>query len=73
MSDKRKHLRPANSKTAIVANSPVAYGLGMMYAIHSEFRELTWELDVFKSMDEALDWIGPGDAFHPGQVQKGVA
>lgn len=73
MSDMGKDLRPANSKTAIVANSPVAYGLGLMYSIHSEFKELTWEADVFKSMDEALDWIGPGDAFHPGQVQKGVA
>ena len=78
ISDTKRGLRPANSKTAIVATSPVAYGLARMYAIFSEFKELPWELDVFESMDEALDWIGPGDmtgpedVFHSGQVQKGV-
>jgi len=73
MSEMKKNLRPANSKTAIIATSPLAHGLAMMYSIHSEFRELTWELDVFKSLEEALEWIGPGDAFPSGQVQKGVA
>ena len=78
MSQMRKDLRPANSKTAIIATSPVPYGLGMMYAIHSELRELTWELNVLKSMEEALEWIGPGDItgaggpFHSGRVQKEI-
>ncbi len=65
ISDMRKNLRPAHSKTAIVATSPAAYGLGMTYAICSEFKELPWDLSVFKSMDEALSWIGPGDVLNP--------
>ncbi len=60
VSDRKRGLRPANSKTAIVATSPLVHGLSRMYAIFSEFRELPWELGVFHSLDEALDWIGPG-------------
>ncbi len=74
MSDTKKDLRPANSKTAIIATSPVPYGLAMMYAIHSELRELTWELNVLNSMDEALEWIGPGDMTGPeGALPSGQA
>lgn len=72
MSDSRKNLRPANSKTAVIATSPVPYGLAMMYAIHSELNELTWELNVLKSMDEALDWLGPGETTGPeGPLHSG--
>ena len=61
MSHKKKRLRPTNSKTAIVATSPLAFGLSRMYAIFSEVKDLPWELEVFSSMEAALDWIGPGD------------
>lgn len=57
ISDSKKGLRPPNSKTAIVASSPVAFGLARMYLIYSELKDLPWESNVFKSMEDALDWI----------------
>ena len=76
MSEMKKDLRPANSKTAIVATYPLVYGLARMYGVFFELRELPWELEVFDSMGKALDWIGPGDmrapenAFHSHRVYQ---
>lgn len=74
MTEMKKDLRPANSKTAIVATYPLVYGLARMYGVFFELRELPWELEVFNSMGKALDWIDPDDmrvpedAFHSHRV-----
>ena len=74
MTEMKKDLRPANSKTAIVAIYPLVYGLARLYGVFFELKELPWEVEIFCSMDEALEWIGskvviaPEHAFQSGRV-----
>ncbi len=74
MAEINKNLRPANGKTALVASSPSICGLSRMYAVFFELKELPWEVEIFCSMDEALEWIGskvviaPEHAFQSGRV-----
>ena len=77
-SEMRKEFRRKNSKSAIVATSPLTTGFSRMYAIFFELKEMPWQLSIFESMNEALEWIGlddmtgPEDTFQSAPVHKGV-
>ena len=53
------HLRPADSKTALVANADVVFGLSRMYSSLAELENsINWETRVFSSLPEATTWLG---------------
>jgi hypothetical protein len=51
------------TKFAIVATSPLAYGLGRMYATYRALDpRSTRAVAVFRSVDEAMTWLGAGNS-----------
>ena len=54
------HLRN-NGKTAIVISSSLGYGLGRMYDTLAQVADHPIKHHVFKSYDEAVEWIGRTD------------
>ncbi len=54
---------PGPSKFAIVASDDVSFGLGRMFQAYREMDpRSTKQVEVFRTMDEALTWIGAGAA-----------
>ncbi len=53
----RKEGKRALGKTAFVAQQTVFYGLSRMFEIQSEIHRVPHKIKVFRSMDEALQWI----------------
>lgn len=51
-------LRPAGGKTALVVSQDIDYGLSRVFQTLSEIEGITWEVEVFRSMDEAYEWLG---------------
>jgi len=49
-------LRP-NSKTAFVAASDIGFGLIRMYTTFLELQEIAHEVQVFRRLDEAHQWL----------------
>jgi len=45
-------------KTAIVFNDSFDYGLGRMFAIYLELADVPFEIDTFRSLDNAKKWLG---------------
>ena len=43
--------------TAIVANKDLCYGLSKMFEIQSNLKELPYIVKVFRSRDDANDWL----------------
>jgi hypothetical protein len=52
-------LRP-NSKTAFVATSDIGFGLIRMYTTFLELQEIAHEIQVFRSLEEAYQWLEEG-------------
>ena len=48
-----------SGKTAIVASTDIAFGLARMYEVFVRIEELTHSVRVFRSMDTAIEWLGP--------------
>ena len=48
--------RLADTRMAIVATSPVVYGMSRMYAMMQELRR-AGEVQVFRTVDEAMTWL----------------
>lgn len=48
-----------SGKTAIVASTDIAFGLARMYEVFVRIEELTHSVRVFRSMDDAIEWLGP--------------
>jgi len=49
----------APSKLAIVASEDLAFGLGRMYGTRREMnRKTTKQVEVFRSREKALEWLG---------------
>jgi hypothetical protein len=46
-----------NGKTAIVASQDLIYGLGRMFQSLSEFNAVPFTVMIFRSMEEAQEWI----------------
>ena len=46
----------ADTRVAIVATSPVVYGLSRMYALMQDLRGMG-EVQVFTKLDEAMTWL----------------
>lgn len=44
-------------KTAMVSNSDLDFGLARMIATFAEMENLPWEIQAFRTMDQALKWI----------------
>jgi len=49
--------RPFGSKTALVVNNDVDYGMSRVYQALSIAEGLTWETGIFRSLDEAYKWL----------------
>ena len=45
------------SKTAYVGKSDAVFGLLRMYSTHLQIKEIAHEIDVFRSLDEAHQWL----------------
>lgn len=43
-------------KVAVVAPKDVSFGMARMYSFFSS--EVPWEFNIFRSIDNALDWLG---------------
>jgi len=50
-------LRPKRCKTALVVSEDVDFGMGRVYQALSEMAGVTWGTEVFRSVDEAYDWL----------------
>jgi len=48
----------AEGKTAIVLNSPFEYGLGRIFQTYIEMNTTSVEVRLFRSLDEAMEWLG---------------
>ena len=46
-----------SGKTAIVASTDIAFGLARMYEVFVRIEELTHTVRVFRSMDDAIEWL----------------
>lgn len=55
------HSRPGG-KTAIVSAADMPFGLARMYQAFAELAEQNSHVEVFRSTEEALAWIGPSDS-----------
>lgn len=55
------HKRP-DGRTALVGKSDLDFGLSRMGSILSELRELPWEIQAFRTQEEALAWITDAQA-----------
>ena len=58
-----KNLIPTNrrGKTALVVSTDFAYGLSKLYKTHHDLSNLNVEHQVFKEMQQALEWIEEGE------------
>lgn len=58
------HLRKGG-KTAMVLNRDVDYGITRMYQAYAEIEKIDFELQTFRDMNDAKQWLGipfiPGD------------
>jgi len=50
-------MRPADGKTALVVSKDIDYGLSRVFQTLSEIEGITWEVEVFRSMNEAYEWL----------------
>jgi len=50
-------LRPKGCKTALVVSKDIDFGMGRVYQALSEIEGVTWETEIFRSMDEAYQWL----------------
>jgi SpoIIAA-like len=50
------HKRPVG-KTAYVVESDLGFGLGRMIMAYAQFSDIKVEINVFRSMDEAIQWL----------------
>lgn len=48
----------SGGKTALVGSFEVDYGLGRMYEVYADIEELPVEYRVFRTVEEALKWLG---------------
>lgn len=46
-----------NAKLGMVVDSDLAFGMTRMYQILSEMEDLTQEVQIFKSIEEAKEWL----------------
>ena len=46
------------AKTAIVASTDLWFSLARMHATVAEIKNLSHKIQVFRFMDEAIDWLG---------------
>ena len=53
----RAHVR-RGGKTAAVTSDPLVYGLSRMFEAHSEFEDMPFAVQVFRSVDKAREWLG---------------
>jgi hypothetical protein len=60
---RRIALRAGNS-AAVLTDSAVAYGIGRMAEIYTELLNSATALRVFRSLDEALAWLGIDPSLH---------
>ncbi|MCP4643218.1 MAG: hypothetical protein GY851_22415 [bacterium] len=58
LSEKDRHLRPPEGKTAIIVGDALKFGLARMYELMSEIEGVTWETKPFYTVDEAAGWLG---------------
>ena len=47
-------------KTAIISNDDLGYGMSRMLGTLYELEHIPFEIQVFRNLDEAMDWIGAG-------------
>jgi len=47
----------SGGKTALVSETNLDYGLSRMSNSYAEIADLPWEIQAFRSMDEAIKWI----------------
>ena len=52
---------PPEGKTAFAAPSDVDFGISRMYESFARMDGFPWEVRTFRSMNEALRWLGEGD------------
>jgi hypothetical protein len=52
------HSRSKGSKTALVVGKDIHYGTSRVYQAFAEMESLTWGVEVFRSLDEAYEWLG---------------
>ena len=45
-------------KTAFVYDKPLEFGIGRMFQAYSEMEDMPFEVQSFKSFDEAKAWLG---------------
>ena len=57
---KLAHLR-YEGKTAVLTGQPLSYGLVRMLEAYSEMEGLAFGFKAFKSIDEAMEWLGIKD------------
>ena len=51
----------SDGKTALVANSDLTYGIARMYTTHLEFQRPAHQTKVFRSINDALEWLEEGN------------
>ena len=49
-------------KTAFVYDKPLEYGIGRMFQSYSEMENMPFEVQAFRSFDDAMEWLGVRDA-----------
>ena len=49
-------IRPPESKTAVLVASDIDFGIGRMVSMISD-GQVPFEIDVFRSLDQALNWL----------------
>ena len=47
-------------KTAIISNNDLGYGMSRMLGTLYEMEKVRFEIQVFRSIDEATQWLGDG-------------
>ncbi len=52
--------RPAGSKTALVVPDPLSFGASRQYQSLAAMNELPWKTEVFRTVEAARTWLGPG-------------
>ena len=57
---RQAHVR-SGGRTAVVASADLAYGLSRVYQISREIEQNPVDLEVFRTVDEARNWLLGGD------------
>ena len=61
------HVPAVRSAVVVGPHSPTRYGLARMFEAYTESQENT-EVEVFKTLDEAMAWINEGDSRTPTEA-----